>query len=180
VPGAIAWHGADEGSSSTVAWSDELGSHITCGCTPGSGKPAFGEQCPVRQRAFMTQGRCGLCTRDFTDEEHLVFIGETGTEYYLEPPLHASCAAYALQVCPVLHEDDAMARIEIALADTYTLVEDRITGVMPDGQLQHSQFPFADPAARELGTLAFYVAFPDDPDRSRATAWLSALSFSAR
>jgi hypothetical protein len=173
VPGAATWHGANGGSANTVAWSEELGSHLTCTCTPGVGKPVFKEQCPVRQRAYMTQGRCGLCTRDFADDEQLVFIGEAGTEYYLEPPMHPSCAAYALQVCPVL--DAAMAGIETVLADTYTLVEDRITGVGPDGQPQHSKFPFADPAARDLGTLAFYVACPDAPRRIRGTAWLSGL-----
>jgi hypothetical protein len=98
-------------------------------------------------------------------------IGEVGTQYYLEPPLHASCALYALRACPVLHR--AMAGIEIALADTYTLVEDRITGVTPDGQPHHAKFPFAESMARELGTLAFYVATPDDPHRSRGTAWLT-------
>jgi hypothetical protein len=171
VPGAITWHGVADGNSNTVAWSEELGSHITCSCTPGSGKPVFGEQCPVRQRAFMTQCRCGLCTKDFADDEQLVFIGEVGTQYYLEPPLHASCALYALRACPVLHR--AMTGIEVALADTYTLVEDRITGVTPDGQPHHAKFPFADSMARELGTLAFYVATPDDPHRSRGTAWLT-------
>ncbi|MEU2357738.1 hypothetical protein ABZ599_33000 [Streptomyces misionensis] len=74
---------------------------------------------------------CGLCTKGIGAMEQLVFVGETDAGYYLEPPLHQDCAAYALQVCPRLHA--AGERIEVALAQTYTLLEDRITGMTAGG-----------------------------------------------
>lgn len=171
VPGNIVWCPADDDGSILVTKSDELGGHITCQCTPGRGTPAFGEQCPVRQRQFMTQRRCGLCTQDIAATEQLAFIGETDAQYYLEPPLHHSCAAYALQVCPRLHA--AGESIEVALTQTYELAEDRITGMTPEGELRRAMFPLGDPLSRHLGILEFYLAFPVSPTRLTGPAWLA-------
>lgn len=172
VPGNIAWHGVDDDGSILLTRSPELGGHITCRCTPGLGTPAFGEQCPVRQREFMTRRRCGLCTKYIATTEQLAFIGETNAAYYLEPPLHLSCAAYALQVCPRLHA--AGDRIEVCLTHTYTLAEDRITGLTPEGDPARATFRFGDPLARDLAVLEFYLAFPAAPERRSGPAWLLA------
>lgn len=102
VPANVAWYEPDDDGSILVDRDPELGGHVTCPCTPGRGTPRFGEQCPVRQRQFMLQRQCGLCTETIAPSAQLAFIGETNAQYYLEPPLHQVCAAYALQVCPVL------------------------------------------------------------------------------
>ncbi|MEU0108485.1 hypothetical protein ABZ313_24425 [Streptomyces sp. NPDC006251] len=171
VPGNIAWYGTDDDGSIPVTHDDTLGAHITCLCTPGRGTPKFGEQCPVRQRQFMVQRRCGLCTQHIEAPGQLVFIGETDAQYYLEPPLHPLCAAYALQVCPVLHA--AGERIEVAVTESYTLAEDRITGMTAEGTLRRSVFPFGNPLARLLAVLEFYLAFPDAPERLPGPVWLA-------
>ncbi|MFF8431022.1 hypothetical protein ACF07Y_38995 [Streptomyces sp. NPDC016566] len=170
VPGNITWYEPDDNGATLVTRDSEKGAHITCPCTPGSGTPRFGEQCPVRQRQFMTQRQCGLCTQGIRPTDQLVFIGETNAQYYLEPPLHPLCAAYALQVCPVLHASGE--RIEVALTHSYTLAEDRITGVSADGTMRRSVFAFGDPVAHHLAVLEFYLAFPDTPERRTGPKWL--------
>ncbi|MFF3959153.1 hypothetical protein ACFYY1_39065 [Streptomyces sp. NPDC001890] len=171
VPGNVAWYEPDDDGSILVTRDTELGGHITCPCTPGNGTARFGEQCPVRQRQFMAQRRCGLCTQGIEPTAQLVFIGEANAPYYLEPPLHPLCAAYALQVCPALHA--AGESIEVALTHSYALAEDRITGVSADGTLRRSVFPFHDLAARLLAVLEFYLAFPDTPERLTGSKWLA-------
>jgi len=171
VPGNIAWYDPDDDGSILVTRDDELGGHVTCACTPGRGTPRFGEQCPVQQRRLMVQRRCGLCTQPIEPTAQLVFVGGIDAQYYLEPPLHPLCTAYALQVCPVLHA--AGERIEVALTQSYTLAEDRITGVSADGTLRRSTFPFGDLVARHLAVLEFYLAFPDAPERLTAPTWLA-------
>lgn len=64
-------------------------------------------------------------------------------------------------------------RIEVALTASYTLAEDRITGVAADGALQRSVFPLGSPAAYHLAVLEFYLAFPDTPERNAAPTWLA-------
>lgn len=171
VPGNISWYEADDDGSILVTSNDELGGHITCPCTPGRGTPAFGEQCPVRQREFMVQRLCGLCTKGIATVEQLAFVGETDAGYYLEPPLHQDCAAYALQVCPRLHA--AGDRIEVALAQTYTLMEDRIVGMTAGGELRRARFTFGDPVARHLAVLEFYLAVPVAPTRLTGPEWMA-------
>ncbi|MGW2445796.1 hypothetical protein [Streptomyces sp. NPDC001675] len=171
VPGNIAWYTPDDDGATLVTRDTELGGHITCPCTPGNGTPRFGEQCPVRQRELMAQRNCGLCTQPIEPTTELVFIGETDAPYYLEPALHPLCAAYALQVCPVLHAQGE--RIEVALTHSYTLAEDRITGIAADGTLRHSVFARGDLAARHLAVLNFYLAIPDTPARLTAPTWLA-------
>ncbi|WP_440580916.1 hypothetical protein [Streptomyces sp. PT19] len=171
VPANVTWREPDDDGSLLVGRDPELGGHITCPCTPGRGTPRFGEQCPVRQRQFMLQRQCGLCTEPIAPSAQLAFIGETNAQYYLEPPLHQICAAYALQVCPVLHA--AGERIEVALTTSYTLAEDRITGVAADGALRRSVFPLGSHAAYHLAVLEFYLAFPDTPERHSAPTWLA-------
>jgi hypothetical protein len=171
VPGNIAWHEADDNGSILVARNDNLGSHVTCPCTPGRGTPRFGEQCPEQQRKLMVGRRCGLCTRAINPTAQLVFIGETDARYYLEPPLHPLCAAYALQVCPVLHA--AADRIEVAVTRSYSLAEDRITSASADGTLRRAVFPFGDLVAHQVAVLEFYLAFPDTPERLTAPTWLA-------
>jgi len=171
VPGNVAWYKADDDGAILVTSNDELGGHITCPCIPGRGTPAFGEQCPVRQRQFMVQRLCDLCTKNIAASEQLVFVGETDAQYYLEPPLHQACAAYALQVCPRLHANGD--RIEVALAQTYMLTEDRITGMTAEGGLRRARFPFGDPVARHLAVLEFYLATPVAPTRRTGPAWLA-------
>ncbi|WSM44678.1 hypothetical protein OIE78_34480 (plasmid) [Streptomyces cellulosae] len=171
VPGNIAWYEADDDGAILVMQDHELGVHITCPCTPGRGTPKFGEQCPVRQREFMLQRRCGLCTRDIEPTGQLVFVGETSAQYYLEPPLHPLCAAYALQVCPVLHA--AGERIEVALTQSYALAEDRITEMTDEGKMRRSTVPFGHPFAPYLGVLEFYLAFPETPERLPGPVWLA-------
>lgn len=104
VPANVAWYEPDDDGSILVERDPELGEHVTCRCTPGRGTPRFGEQCPVRQRQFMLHRKRGLCTEAIEPTAQLVFVGETNARYYLEPALHQLSAAYALQVCPVLHE----------------------------------------------------------------------------
>lgn len=171
VPGNITWYERDDDGAILVTRDTKLGGHITCPCTPGTGTPRFGEQCPQRQRTFMAQRQCGLCTENIEPTAELVFIGETNAPYYLEPPLHPLCAAYALQVCPVLHAGGQ--RIEVALTHSYTLAEDRITGISADGTLRRSVFALGDPVARHLAVLQFYLAFPDTPERLTAPNWLA-------
>ncbi|MFJ9580627.1 hypothetical protein ACIRQF_30090 [Streptomyces sp. NPDC101191] len=171
VPGNIAWYEADDDGAILVTRDDELGGHVTCPCTPGRGTPRFGEQCPMQQRLLMRQRRCGLCTQAITPLAQLVFVGESDAAYYLEPPLHPLCAAYALKVCPVLHA--AGESIEVALTTSYTLAEDRITGVSADGALRRAVFPVGDPAAHHLAVLEFYLAFPHTPERLTAPTWLA-------
>jgi hypothetical protein len=117
----------------------------------------------------MVQRLCGLCTQGIGATEQLVFVGETDAGYYLEPPLHEDCAAYALQVCPRLHA--AGDRIEVALAQTYTLMEDRIMGMTAGGELRRARFDFGDPVARYLGVLEFYLAVPTAPIRLTGPEW---------
>jgi len=169
VPGNIAWYEADDDGAILVTSNAELGGHVTCQCTPGRGRPAFGEQCHVRQRQFMLGRRCGLCTHGIEATGQLVFVGEMSARYYLEPPLHPSCAAYALQVCPRLHADGG--RVEVALCQTYNLVEDRIIGQTPDGLVRRA-FPFDDPVGRSLGVLEFFLALPKALERLPAPQWL--------
>ncbi|MEU7156050.1 hypothetical protein AB0A98_06345 [Streptomyces chrestomyceticus] len=171
VPANVTWREPDDDGSIPVDRDPELGAHVTCPCTPGRGKPWFGEQCPVRQRQFMLQRQCGLCTEPIAPSAQLMFIGETNAPYYLEPPLHQACAAYALQVCPVLHVSGE--RIEVALTASYTLGEDRITGVAADGALRRSVFPLGFPPAYHLAVLEFYLAFPATPERHAAPTWLA-------
>lgn len=171
IPGNISWHEADDDGSILLTSNDELGRHITCPCAPGRGTPAFGEQCPVRQREFMVQRLCGLCTKGIDMMEQVVFVGETDAPHYLEPPLHQDCAAYALQVCPRLHA--AGERIEVALAHTYLLLEDRITGVMAEDEWRRATFTFGDPVARHLAVLEFYLAIPATPIRLTGPEWVA-------
>ncbi|MFF8618963.1 hypothetical protein [Streptomyces sp. NPDC015350] len=171
VPANVAWYEPDDDGTVLVDHDPELGGHVTCPCTPGRGTPRFGEQCPVRQRQFMLQRRCGLCTETIGPTAQMAFVGETNAQYYLEPPLHQLCAAYALQVCPVLHA--AGDGIEVALTSSYTLAEDRITGVTADRTLRRNVFPLGSPAAYHLAVLEFYLAFPGTPERHAAPTWLT-------
>ncbi|MEW2260784.1 hypothetical protein [Streptomyces sp. NPDC047869] len=171
VPGNIAWYTPDDDGAILVARDTELGGHVTCPCTPGNGTPRFGEQCPVRQRELMAQRKCGLCTQAIKPTAELVFIGETDAPNYLEPALHPLCAAYALQVCPVLHAQGE--RIEVALVHSYTLAEDRITGIAADGTLRRSVFALGDVVAHHLAVLNFYLAIPDTPERLTGPTWLA-------
>ncbi|MFD7861578.1 hypothetical protein [Streptomyces sp. NPDC059783] len=171
VPGNVAWYELDDDGSIPVADNTEYGPHVTCFCRAGHGTPRFGEQCPQRQRQFMTQRHCGLCTKPIAETTELVFIGGTDIPYYLEPPLHCACADYALKVCPVLGEGGDS--IAVAVTTTYTLMELRITGASHDGNLIETVFPFQHPAARHLGVLNFYLAFPEHPERLTAPNWLA-------
>ncbi|WP_159399781.1 hypothetical protein [Streptomyces alboflavus] len=122
----------------------------------------------------MIRRQCGLCTKRIAAGEVLAFIGEANARYYLEPPLHQPCAAYAVQVCPRLHA--AGERIEVALTGAYDLWEDRITGATPEGNLWRAQFRLGDPAARLLAVLEFYLAYPVAPRRVTAPSWLAELA----
>ncbi|MFD8670976.1 hypothetical protein ACFV1U_37095 [Streptomyces microflavus] len=171
VPASVAWYESDDDGSILVDHDPQLGGHITCVCAQGRGTPRFGEQCPVRQRQYMLQRQCGLCTETIAPSAQMAFVGETNAQYFIEPPLHQLCAAYALQVCPVLHATGD--RIEVALTPSYTLAEDRITAVSTDGTLRHRAFPLGSPAASLLGVLNFYLAIPDTPERHVAPSWLA-------
>ncbi|MFD6334885.1 hypothetical protein ACFWGI_35650 [Streptomyces niveus] len=119
----------------------------------------------------MIERRCGICTRRIGHTAQLVFIGETNALFSREPPLHKHCAAYALQVCPVLHASGE--RIEVALTRSYEVAEERITGVASDGTFRRAVYPLHDPAARLLAVLEFYLAFPDTPERLTGPKWLA-------
>jgi hypothetical protein len=168
VPGNTPWYLPDtSGGQWTVRRSTELGEHLACPCQPGLGTPTFGSQCPQRQRDLMTQRRCSVCTVAMKPTSRVVFIGGPAAAHYLEPPTHPRCAAYALQVCPTLAE--AGDEIELAITRTYTLRERRIS-LSASRERVHTVYAYGDPSAR--GVLDMYLAFPGDPRRSTARAWL--------
>ncbi len=172
VPGNTPWYEtADKDGPMAVRRSTDLGAHVACWCEPGRGTPAFGDQCPHRQRQFMSQRRCGICTTPIKPTSQLLFIGDPRAPFYIEPPAHGRCAAYALQVCPVLSA--AGEEVELAIARTYQLHERRITGLGPDLKATYDVFPYRDPAARLLGVLDFYLACPKEAERLAAPDWLA-------
>ena len=155
----------------TVHSNADLGKHVVCPCEPGRGTAAFGDQCPERQRHLMAERRCGICTKVIKPTSQLLFIGAAAAGFYVEPPVHPRCAAYALQVCPAL--STAGGDVELAIARTYTLAERRLTGVANDGTPLYAVFPFRAPQARHRGVLDFYLAFPEDAARLPAPRWLA-------
>ncbi|MBV9024497.1 MAG: hypothetical protein JO362_12075 [Streptomycetaceae bacterium] len=172
VPGNTPWYEtADKDGPMAVRRSADLGVHVACLCEPGRGIPAFGDQCPYRQRQFMAQRRCAICTTSIKPTSRLLFIGGPGASFYIEPPVHARCAAYALQVCPVLSA--AGDEVELAIARTYQLRERRSTGLGPDLKPTYDVFPYRDPAARLLGVLDFYLAYPEDAEHLAGADWLA-------
>ncbi|MFJ5068426.1 hypothetical protein ACIQC7_18725 [Kitasatospora sp. NPDC088556] len=100
----------------------------------------------------------------------LVFIGGPNAAFYIEPPVHPRCAAYALMVCPTLA---AAEDVELTIARTYSLRERRMTGVSAEYTLIYDLFPYRDPAARRRGPLDFYLAFPENAHRITAKEWLA-------
>ncbi|MCX5216219.1 hypothetical protein OG689_44595 [Kitasatospora sp. NBC_00240] len=118
----------------------------------------------------MLRRRCSVCTNAISLTDRLAFLGDATLSFYLEPPIHLACAAYALQVCPKLH--GAGARIEVALTRTYTLRETRLTGVNAVLKPTRALFDYQDPAARGH-LLEFYVAYPEAPQRVPAPEWLA-------
>ena len=170
VPGNTPWYTTADGQM-CVRTSAELGKHVACPCEPGLGVAAFGDQCPQRQRALMTERKCGICTTAIKPTSRLVFIGAPDTSCYIEPPVHPRCRAYALQVCPTLSA--AGSDVELAIARTYQLRERRMTGLTADRKPSYDLFVYRDPAARLAGVLDFYLAFPEAAERLPAPDWLS-------
>ncbi|MFB7865593.1 hypothetical protein [Streptomyces sp. NPDC056069] len=171
VPRNTPWHEpATSGGQLAVRSSVELGEHVVCPCEPGRGTAAFGDQCPPRQRELMSQRLCGICGRAIKATSRLVFIGGPNATFYIEPPVHPRCAAYALMVCPTLA---AAEDVELTIARTYSLRERRMTGVSAEYTLIYDLFPYRDPAARRRGPLDFYLAFPENADRFAAKEWLA-------
>lgn len=171
VPHNTPWN--DPGSAGgqlAVARNAELGEHVICPCQPGRGTAKFGDQCPPRQRQLMVNRFCGICSRPIKSTSRLVFIGGPNADFYVEPPVHPRCAAYALLVCPVLA---AAADVELTISRSYSLRERRITGVSAERDLIYGVFPYRDPGARRRGPLEFYLAFPEDSEQVPAKEWLA-------
>lgn len=59
------------------------------------------------------------------------------------------------------------------IAQTYTLMEDRITGMTAEGELRRARFAFGDPVARLLAVLEFYLAVPAAPIRLTGPEWVA-------
>ncbi|MCM2430916.1 hypothetical protein [Streptomyces sp. RKAG337] len=154
----------------TLRRSAELGEYVACPCEPGRGTATFGDQCPERQRQLMSQRLCGICAAPIKATSRLVFIGGPEDNFYIEPPVHPRCAAYALQVCPKLAAADNVA---LAITRTYSLHERRMTGVSAARTPTYELFPYRDPSARRRGPLDFYLAFPEAAERTPAKEWLA-------
>ncbi|MFJ9574686.1 forkhead box protein [Streptomyces bacillaris] len=171
VPINTPWYEtADAGGQMAIRSSADLGEHVVCPCEPGRGTAAFGDQCPPRQRKLMEQRLCGICGRAIKKTSSLVFIGAPNAGFYIEPPVHPRCAAYALLVCPTLSAADD---VELTIARRYVLRERRMTGVSPDLKITYDLFPHRDPNARRRGPLDFYLAFPENAHRIAAKDWLT-------
>ncbi|MCK9874117.1 hypothetical protein MRI28_31615 [Nocardiopsis dassonvillei] len=100
IPFVTSW-GKDPES---VAYRRETGLTVECACTPGQGRPFIRSQCPERQRRCAQEALCSVCGTALTEEDPRVLAGVPLPEsvWYMEAPAHATCMAYALQVCPHL------------------------------------------------------------------------------
>ncbi|MFG2076884.1 hypothetical protein [Nonomuraea maritima] len=124
----------------------------------------------MRQRQGMRDRLCGTCGTPITGP--MVMIGETDMPYSFEPGLHIDCAVFSLLACPKLVH--ASERAGVVVLDDYALLEDRILGARPDGELVRHLLP---PILGALsgGALAFLVAvIPDTAQRFRTADWLDA------
>ncbi|MEU9256661.1 hypothetical protein AB0D66_33450 [Streptomyces sp. NPDC048270] len=118
----------------------------------------------------MAKRLCGICSASIKTTSRLVFIGGPNADFYVEPPTHPRCAAYALSVCPVLAAADG---VELTISRSYRLRERRITGVSAEHHLIYGVFPYKDPEARRRGPLDFYLAFPEAAEQVPAKEWMA-------
>lgn len=72
---------------------------------PGEGKPQFAKPHMVRQRRSIAEMRCTVCGEKTPENDRWWFkLGDFREGYFMttEAPVHHSCGAFALTVCPHL------------------------------------------------------------------------------
>jgi hypothetical protein len=85
---------------------------MPCNCVVGVGEPDLGHQCPIRQRECMSERKCQVCSLPILEDMDLVFLGGPKIKHFWEPPLHLTCAVYALQVCPGITRRQGMGVVQ--------------------------------------------------------------------
>ncbi|WP_159945311.1 MULTISPECIES: hypothetical protein [unclassified Nocardiopsis] len=144
-----------------IAYREETGLTVVCGCDPHTDRPVFGAQCPERQRRCARDGLCSVCGQHIDDEEYFAFGGLPlpGTDLYMEAGAHPGCLAYAFQVCPVLARECGPGH-PVVLAERVRTCEARMATT--PGQDAIVVFPHGDPRGRGL-PLQFYLSQPLAP-----------------
>lgn len=142
-----------------------------CDCTPGVGEPILGRQCPVRQRQAMTERLCQVCGLGILATEDLHFLGGDTIKVYVEPPLHAECAAYSLQVCPGIVRREGMS---VHVARNVELCHQFIVFQGDDDITLFTPFGERPPLTTILpSVLVFHGALPIEGQRFAAAQWLT-------
>ncbi|MFJ2782264.1 hypothetical protein [Kitasatospora sp. NPDC087315] len=173
----MGWTTLWESGTRTLRKVAGTGPTLVCTCVPGRGRPLLGQVCPQRQRACMNERRCQLCGLRIKHRFRAVFVAGApkgdGPGFVIEPPLHRSCAAYAIQVCPHLITGHRGGDLHVAEVQEYHLLEQR---VRPQGRdlsagLLPQVFAPGDTDAHAFGALDNLVAAPQGP-WTPAADWL--------
>ncbi|WP_033819388.1 hypothetical protein [Kitasatospora sp. MBT63] len=174
IPANTPWRAPGADVPMQLRFTDGLGPHLTCDCVQGEGVPSFGDQCPVAQRRQIQERLCSACGRDLAlGGEPPVFVAGVGSPVFVEPAMHAPCAAFALFACPVL--SSTIDRLAVTSFTYYAAYERRANSLNEAGQPQHHAFELGDPLARLLGgVLDYYIAIPEDTEPILAADWLEA------
>ncbi|MEU3566811.1 hypothetical protein AB0E96_00045 [Kitasatospora sp. NPDC036755] len=125
----------------------------------------------------MHERRCQLCGLRIRYRFRVVFVAGVpegdGRGFVIEPPLHRSCAAYAIQVCPHLITGHRGGDLYVAEVQEYHVLEQRVRpqsrGLSVD--LSRRVFTPGNTDAHVFGALDNLVAVPQGPWTS-ATDWL--------
>jgi hypothetical protein len=145
----------------------------TCNCVVGVGEPVLGNQCPVRQRECMKEHKCQVCgfTIEGFPNTEMAFLGHENLNVFWEPPLHLSCAAYSLQVCPGITRRPGMS---VRVCKEYTLL-DRFE-FSPDPNdiefVEHGDVPMMVSFGIRRAILVYHGAIPEDAQIMSADEFL--------
>ena len=170
IPYVAEWsHEADD---STFVIHDEGWAQANCNCKIGEGEPILGHQCPVRQRECMAEHKCQVCgfPIEGTDTE-MAFIGGEDMNVFWEPPLHLSCAAYSLQVCPGITRRPG---VRVRVCTEYELLDKFEFSPDPrDNEFTTSgEMPLVVSLGIRRAVFTYHGAIPTDPQIMTATEFL--------
>ncbi|MER7671281.1 hypothetical protein ABTY61_22835 [Kitasatospora sp. NPDC096128] len=176
----VGWATRWDSGTMTVRNIADTGPTLVCTCVTGRGRPLLGQLCPQRQRACIDERRCQQCGQRIKNRHPALFIAgapdTSGPDCVIEAPLHRSCAAYTIQVCPHLITGYRSDALYVAQVQNYLVLEQRARPERLD-MAHHTRMltqPFipGDPAAHAFGALDNLLAVPQGP-WVPATQWLA-------
>lgn len=176
IPYVAEW--THESDDSTFVVHPEGWAQANCNCKIGEGEPILGHQCPVRQRECMSEHKCQVCGFPIEGVPHteMAFIGGESMNVFWEnvfwePPLHLSCAAYSLQVCPGITRRPG---VRVRVCTEYKLL-DRFEFSMNPNDVEFTpsgKLPLVVSLGIRRGVFTYHGAIPTDPQIMTANEFL--------